>query len=122
MTDDLNARLARMETSLRHIEQDVLEAKTERADAVKQTQDFMARLVKLEAGDKALSGIPDRVAHTEATNEVQTALQKAYEEFERRQRERDRNLAQKIGIYVGVIVTLVTTLSGAAIYLMENGG
>jgi len=75
MTDtDLNSRLARMETSLRHIEQDVQDAKQERTDAARQTQDFMARLVKLEAGDKALSGIPDRVAHAEATNEVQEAV------------------------------------------------
>ena len=75
MTDhDLHARLARIETSLQHIQEDVTEAKSERADAVRQTHDFMARLVRLEAGDRALSDIPSRVAHAEAVNEVQEAV------------------------------------------------
>jgi len=75
MTDtDLKAQLASIQTSLRHLEEDMKDAQADRRTINSQLQNFMGRLTMLEAGNKSLTGIPDRVAHTEAVNEVQEAI------------------------------------------------
>ena len=100
---NLNARLARMETSLAHIERDVQKAQENHAEYAKQTQDFVARLVRLEVGDKALADLPTRMSHAEATNDVQEAVK-----AERSQMIREIRTAIYGGIGAfGVIISII---------------
>ena len=81
MTDnDLRSEIAEIRSTLRHIETELTDAKEHRKETLAFMQDFIARLVRLEAGGAALTDLPKQVHENELLNAAQETRRQAYED------------------------------------------
>jgi hypothetical protein len=93
--DDLRMHMAEIRTSLRHLEEDMGEAKADRRAMADELKSFVARLVALEGADRRLQGIPAQVAKNEKDNAVQEAMREAREHIV-------GELKRTVGLVLGV--------------------
>lgn len=117
----LEVELAEIATSLRHLEEDMAEAKGERRAMADELKSFVARLVALEGQEQRMEGIPAQVAKNEKDNAVQEAVKRAYETFDERQAQRDRDLRQRVMMLLGIPGSLLSIAALVAIYQGVNG-
>lgn len=105
MTDnDLRAQLAAMQASLRHIEGSQGDMKTDLRALSSSMSDFLARLVVVETGGKALSNLPETVAE----NKLRSAIQEAVREERAHTNE---NLKKTLTVGFGATGTLFAVMS-----------
>lgn len=116
MTDnDLRAQLARIQTALEHLQEDMQEAKCERREQTSKMESFISRLVTLETEGRYMENLPDRVAHNESQNQVQDAERKGRSETVKEIRSVVFSGIAAAGTIAAIIALILP-------YLVGNGG
>jgi transcriptional regulator of acetoin/glycerol metabolism len=103
--DEIGAQLASIKTSLQHLHGDMEKARQDWRGTSRKLDGFLERLIILEAGERNLSSLPDKVTQNEKDNAVEKAMRETREHI-------ITELKKTVGLWLSIpgVIVAVTAI------------